>query len=289
SAALEATLAWIHNQRGELRRGIAAMRRAYPQFIAAGGDQLPDALQRVIFPVAYGGLIERYARQRNLDPFLVAALVAQESTFQADARSVANALGLMQILPSTGRKLARAEGLRRFSAARLTDPEFNVRLGTRYYAGLVNALGGDHLALASYNAGKSRVDRWLAERQDLPQDEFVDDIPFPETQNYVKRIIGTAEDYRRLYGEGGLAGLAAASPPKAVPAKRSTKGATAGKPRAPSRTRSVKPAPKSSKAGARTATGSANKPAKKPAKKQGRASSPTKVSGGHVGGDGRRG
>lgn len=218
-AALDATLAWIHHRRGDLRRGITLMRRAYPQFMAAGGERLPDALQRVIFPVAYGGLIDRYARQRDLDPYLVAALVAQESSFQPDARSVANALGLMQIMPATGRRLARTEGVRRFSTARLIDPELNVRLGTRYFAGLVDTLGGEHLALASYNAGKSRVDRWLAERPGLPPDEFIDDIPFPETQNYVKRILGTAEDYRRLYGDTGLS---AAAPARSVVPTRAT-------------------------------------------------------------------
>ena len=205
SAPLEATLAWIHSRNGDLRLGISAMRRAYPQFLTAGGERLPAEMQRVIFPLDYWNLIRRYAAKHELDPYLMAALVAQESSFQADARSSANAWGLMQILPSTGRKLARAEGMRRFSTAKLVDPETNVRLGTRYFAGLVNSLGADHLALASYNAGPSRVTRWRAEKPGVPRDEFIDDIPFPETQNYVKRILGTAEDYRRLYPEGRAA------------------------------------------------------------------------------------
>ena len=87
---------------------------------------------------------------------------------------------------------------------------------------LVGALGGDHLALASYNAGKSRVDRWLAERPGLPPDEFIDDIPFPETQNYVKRILGTAEDYRRLYGDTGLSAAGPAAPARSVVPTRAT-------------------------------------------------------------------
>ena len=79
----------------------------------------------------------------------------------------------------------------------------NVRIGTQYFSDLIDRFGGAHFALASYNAGESRVDRWTEERPGIPQDEFIDDIPFPETQNYVKRILGTAEDYRYLYG-GGL-------------------------------------------------------------------------------------
>jgi soluble lytic murein transglycosylase len=107
----------------------------------------------------------------------------------------------MQIVPATGKRLARSLGIRKFSTGKLTDPETNVKLGTFYCKGLVNQFGGAHFALASYNAGENRVERWIAERGPLPQDEFIDDIPFPETQLYVKKILGTAEDYRQLYGE----------------------------------------------------------------------------------------
>ena len=107
----------------------------------------------------------------------------------------------MQIVPATGKRLARSLGIRKFSTGKLTDPETNVKLGTFYFKGLVNQFGGAHFALASYNAGENRVERWIAERGPLPQDEFIDDIPFPETQLYVKKILGTAEDYRQLYGD----------------------------------------------------------------------------------------
>jgi soluble lytic murein transglycosylase len=109
----------------------------------------------------------------------------------------------MQIVPSTGRRLARNLGIRGFTTARLTDPELNIRLGTYHFSRLVQQFGGTHYALASYNAGENRVVRWKAERPGIEDDEFIDDIPFPETQNYVKRILGTAEDYRMLYGERG--------------------------------------------------------------------------------------
>src|SRR5262249_52531080 len=134
-----------------------------------------------------------------LDPYLLAALIAQESTFSADVRSPANAYGLMQIVPSTGRHYARTLHLKRFSIAMLTTPETNLRMGTAYFADLVKQFGGTTYALASYNAGESRVARWTAERPHVDRDEFIDDIPFPETQNYIRKIIGTAEDYRRLY------------------------------------------------------------------------------------------
>src|SRR4029079_19607827 len=86
--------------------------------------------------------------------------------------------------------------------ASLTNPELNLRLGTLYFSELVSQFGGTYYALASYNAGDSRVTRWKSESPGLDEDEFIDDIPFPETQNYVKRILGTAEDYRRLYPDG---------------------------------------------------------------------------------------
>jgi soluble lytic murein transglycosylase len=200
SPFIDATIAYALNRKGELRPAITAMRRAYPEFMAEGGETLPTAILKVIFPLDYWALIRQQATARELDPYLVAALVAQESTFRADVRSAANAWGLMQILPSTGQRVARQIGLRPFSTRVLTNPETNVRLGTTYFADLLEDLGDPAFALAAYNAGPHRVTRWQAERRGLALDEFIDDIPFPETQNYVKRILGTADDYRILYG-----------------------------------------------------------------------------------------
>ena len=135
--------------------------------------------------------------------------------------SSAKAVGLMQIMPATGRRWARRLGIRSFSTRRLTVAETNVRIGTAYFADLMKQFGSEHAALAAYNAGESRVVRWQRERPGLPRDEFIDDIPFPETQNYVRRILGTAEDYRRLYGTRQKP----AGPPKAAPPKPLTQAA----------------------------------------------------------------
>ena len=199
SPIIEATIAYALNRRGDLRPGITAMRHAYPQFIAEGGEALPTSILTVIFPVDYWSLIYKYATARSLDPYLMAALIAQESTFEADVKSTANAWGLMQVLPSTGRQYAARLGIKPFRTARLTEPETNIRIGMAYFADLVRQFGSVAPALAAYNAGDDRASRWLAERPGLSRDEFIDDIPFPETQNYVKRIIGQAEDYRLLY------------------------------------------------------------------------------------------
>jgi soluble lytic murein transglycosylase len=238
SSAIQATTAWIRNQRAaqlvamerfqNLRGAINQMKRAYPQYLAAGGESLPADVLKVIFPLDYWPLIKSHADQRELDPYLMAALVAQESTFTADVRSSANAIGLMQLIPSTGRRYAQKVGLRGYSATSLTRPETNVLLGMTYFKDLIDRFGGAHFALASYNAGENRVSKWRTERPGMPQDEFIDDIPFPETQNYVKRILGTAEDYRRLYGGGilvpaaaipAVAPVKAAAPAKVAPAK----------------------------------------------------------------------
>jgi soluble lytic murein transglycosylase len=209
--AIDATIALIHYRRGDLRRGINAMKRAYPQYLAAGGEDLPADIMRILFPMAYWDLIVKQCAQKGLDPYLVAALIAQESTFDARIRSSANAIGLMQIIPSTGRRYARLMKIGNFSNASLTRPEINVNIGTRYFSDLMKRFGGAHYALASYNAGENRIVRWIAERPGMPADEWVDDIPFPETRNYVKKVLGTAEDYRKLYGPGGL--VAPSGPP----------------------------------------------------------------------------
>jgi soluble lytic murein transglycosylase len=214
SAALQATSAWIRAQQAQelraeerfaaLRGSITLMRRAYPQFLSEEGQSLPLEVLRIIFPLDYWDLIEKYSKAMNLDPYLVSALMAQESTFTAEIRSSANARGLMQVMPSTGRMYARRMGIRPFTTASLSHPETNVRIGIQHFKDLVDKFGGMHYALASYNAGEGRVAAWLKEYPDLPADEFIDSIPFAETQNYVKRILGTAEDYRRLYGTGLL-------------------------------------------------------------------------------------
>jgi soluble lytic murein transglycosylase len=243
SAAIEATMAWVQQQQARtesgwrrftlLRGAITRMRQAYPQFLAAGGENLPPEILRVIFPVAYWDSIKRHAAANGLDPYLVAALVAQESTFTADVKSYANAYGLMQLLPGTARQYARKLQMT-YSSRLLTDPESNIRMGTAYLADKVREFGNVHMALASYNAGERAVHRWQNERPGLAVDEFIDDIPYPQTQNYVKRILGTADDYRRIYGSlatvDGVDTTAAPavlqeSPKKAAPAPATKKPA----------------------------------------------------------------
>ncbi|PYR57516.1 MAG: hypothetical protein DMF85_13405, partial [Acidobacteria bacterium] len=150
SPPLQATVAWIYHEKGDMRRGIILMRRAYPQHLAAGGEDLPAEILQVIFPLTYWDSIRRYATARGLDPYLMAALINQESTFDPEAHSSANAWGLMQIEPSTGRRLARALGIRRFRTSMLTNATTNIRMGMLHFSDLVGQFGGTYYALASY-------------------------------------------------------------------------------------------------------------------------------------------
>ncbi len=151
------------------------MKRAYPQYMAAGGERLPRELLKVIFPLAHWDLIRKYAAENNVDPYLAAALIAQESTFVPDIRSPVKAVGLTQLMTPTARQYARTLGLR-WTPALLTNPEANVRIGMAYFADKIKEFGAVHLALASYNAGERAVRRWISEHPGVPEDEFIDDI-----------------------------------------------------------------------------------------------------------------
>jgi soluble lytic murein transglycosylase len=135
-----------------------------------------------------------------------------------------------------------------YSPRLLTNPETNIQIGLAYLAAKIKEFGELHLALASYNAGERPVRRWMREHGDLEREEFIDDIPYPQTQNYVKKILATAEDYRRLYGSAATsAGAIGDAEPPAVAAASSTSStapkAMAGAPWAAKRASTVTPSP----------------------------------------------
>jgi soluble lytic murein transglycosylase len=139
--------------------------------------------------------------------------VRQESSFDADARSWVGARGLSQIMPSTGAWLAPGAGVRSFSPELLSVPEINLRMGAHFLRDQLRRYrGARDLALAAYNAGPGRADRWKRELgYGGDPDTFRDRIPFAETREYVKVVIRNAEVYRRLYGPGRAPGLVAPS------------------------------------------------------------------------------
>jgi soluble lytic murein transglycosylase len=201
SPLVQGTIAWVEWKRGRLRPAITAMKRAYPYWAGAAGDRLPDSVWRILYPLDFGELLQAKARERDLDPALVAGVVLQESTFDAAAVSSAGARGLMQVMLRTGRAVSRNLGQKkRLPQSALYDAETSLNLGTTYLRQLMNRFGGrPERALAAYNAGPSRVVTWTAARPGMSAEEFVDSIPFVETRGYVMIILAAREHYRRLY------------------------------------------------------------------------------------------
>src|SRR5690349_10929593 len=150
-------------QENELyNRGIEIMKRAVPNYFAMDIPALPRSYWEALFPRPYWADLKRYSTQNELDPFLVASLIRQESEFNAGAVSHKNAVGLMQLLPGTGKKVAKEEKLRHFNAKQLFTPGVNLQLGTRYFRTMVDKFGSFEYALAAYNAGSDRVEDWLS-------------------------------------------------------------------------------------------------------------------------------
>ncbi len=162
-----------------------------------------ELVARRQFPMLHSDVIERNAREKNLDPFLMLALVKQESAFQTHAQSWAAARGLMQVIPSTGRYIAKQRGIK--GAVDLYDIETNVDFGTWYFARAYHGTGGDvPRTLAGYNAGPGRATRWWGENTGRRYDEVIERIPFDETRHYVKVILRNWEMYQRLYQDRDL-------------------------------------------------------------------------------------
>ncbi len=187
-------------RRGSHAQGMRFMKSLVPEYLAYPLESAPPLFWRLLFPLPYREDLERYARWRSLDPFLLAGLIRQESEFDPRAVSVSRAYGLTQILPSTGRQLARKLGQRRFRTNSLFQPEFNLRLGTHYLQTLFEKHAAEWvLTLAAYNAGSSRVENWLTFASFREPAEFIETIPFTETRNYVLAVLRNARLYRRLY------------------------------------------------------------------------------------------
>jgi soluble lytic murein transglycosylase len=164
-------------------------------------------LLRIIYPFPYQALVFSEARERGLDPFFVAGLIRQESTFSAAIRSPVGAVGLMQIMPATGRSLARGAGLKEFEPDLLEKPELNLHLGMVYLAELLGRYG-DRVtpALAAYNAGPHRLTFWSTFPEYGDEELFAERIPFAETREYVKIVQQNARLYAALYAGAGPLG-----------------------------------------------------------------------------------
>jgi soluble lytic murein transglycosylase len=178
---------------------LETLKRAIPNYLAVDPATIPKSFLQILFPRSYWQALKEHAQANDLDPYLVASLIRQESEFNPGAISHANAYGLMQILPEVGRGLAREVKLKPYSASRLLEPEANIKLGTRYFRDMVNVTGGVEYALAAYNAGSNRVSDWKASGQFRDTAEFVESIPFTETREYVQAIMRNVAVYKKIY------------------------------------------------------------------------------------------
>ena len=191
--------AQIYASYGETYRAMRLLKKALPYAASASTESIPLAYWRILFPEPYWETIKAESAKNNLDPYLVASLIRQESEFNPSVVSYANAWGLMQLLPSVGKQLAREEGLKNFQTFQLLDPEMNIKLGTRYLRQMLDHLGGvPEYALAAYNAGESRVVDWQSAGPYQGMDEFVESIPFTQTREYVQAILRNVETYKSI-------------------------------------------------------------------------------------------
>lgn len=155
---------------------------------------------RILYPMKYQDLISKYAEGYQLDPYFVSAVIWKESRFQEDVVSSAGAIGLMQVMPETGRWISEKIGLENYSDALLTDPECNIQLGCWYLNYLTDVFQGDLTKiLAGYNAGPNRVRTWLEDPEYSSDGTTLEKIPFVETENYVQKVQQSYKIYRLLY------------------------------------------------------------------------------------------
>jgi soluble lytic murein transglycosylase len=150
----------------------------------------PPWYERLRYPLSYEQIIRGHARNYDLDPALLAAVIYRESKFDAGARSSSGAIGLMQLLPETAKGIALHTGGSRFVVSDLDNPEINVRYGAFYLRRLLNKYGDQRLALAAYNAGQANVDSWRTNGEG---------ILFPETREYVDSVLETRDVYADAY------------------------------------------------------------------------------------------
>ncbi len=183
-------------------RSLRLMRDYTLQNWRKGQREIPEALARILYPIVYADEIAKYTQIYNLDPYLVQALMRQESYFNPMAVSSSRAMGLMQLLPSTADYVAQWEKMSGSQVGFLFNPEVNVHLGTRYLKYLHEKFDGNSmLAVGSYNGGPGAMGRWVSGSKTLASDPdmFVETIPYDQSRDYIKEVFSHYWHYRQLY------------------------------------------------------------------------------------------
>jgi soluble lytic murein transglycosylase len=193
------SVAALHVEDARYHLAIRMLRRAFFQEARAGEAALPRSFWEMLYPIGWRGSLESAALRSGVDAMLVAAVVREESSFFPRARSRVGARGLMQLMPDTARPLARQHGLEFRGGDVLDEPSANLEMGAAFLAGLLRQFGEPRLAVAAYNAGPGRVRQWLAGGRPDDLEAWVELIPFDETRGFVKRVMLSWDEYRRLY------------------------------------------------------------------------------------------
>ena len=181
-------------------QGVRMMKSLTSDYLNLPLGNAPVKYWELLFPLPYREDLVANARANDLDPYLVAGLIRQESEFNPQALSRANAYGLTQVRPATGRQYARRAGVERFTNRVLFQPAANLKIGTTVLRSMLDQNGGNlEQTLAAYNAGPRRVAEWLMGKTYREPAEFVESIPFTETREYVQAVLRNADIYRRLY------------------------------------------------------------------------------------------
>jgi soluble lytic murein transglycosylase len=184
---------------GHVGAAIATVRLIYPQLEWRPFTQVPREVWLTAYAMPFESSIVARSTTAGVDPMLTAGLIRQESAYDPEAHSHANAFGLMQLLPKTAKRFAKQAKVR-YSTPMLFEPDYNIHIGTIYFAGLQRSFGSVESALAAYNAGEDRVAFWTSGQSYREPAEFVDSIPFTETREYVEIVTRNADIYRKLYG-----------------------------------------------------------------------------------------
>jgi peptidoglycan lytic transglycosylase len=195
-------LAKLRAEEGDFERSVVLASQAFGTVRYAGPGRVPVEILKLLYPLAYIDPLTRFAADYRVSPALAAGLIHQESGFFSNVVSGAGAVGLMQLMPETASKAAAKLGLAVGAEKPLTTPDLNLRLGLYELGGLLRSFGGQSVpAVASYNAGPDRVGRWWGPKSARDLALFVERIPYAETRDYVKKVLGKAEAYRQLYPE----------------------------------------------------------------------------------------
>ncbi len=187
---------------GDYYRSLVLVLRNYERYLEGQDAETPSDLWLLAYPQGYWDSVVSYSRKYGQDPYFIAAIIREESQFQAEALSPAGARGVMQVMPATGEWIAQNIRLPGFDRSKLFEYDTAINLGTWYIAHLMKRFKGDPLIVAAaYNAGPDAVAGWVGKSGPAERDEFVESIPFAETRGYVKKVLRNYAEYRRIYGK----------------------------------------------------------------------------------------